>query len=182
MLSLSSSAFLRFSFAFLSFSLSFIETLWRTTLSTDPLSPGTLFLLLSHTSVSGQLVNESLGLKGVLPGNLIRWSPSAAHDVSETLARDLEIYHGASVCRNVMRKMIHINIYIYTIVAKGICNDVFFYQVLLSTFLFFFNFHNVNLPSAHWFYCPINQFLNFCWYESLHRVRRTKGTTTNVQF
>lgn len=118
MLSLSSPAFLRFSFAFLSFSLSFIETLWRTTLSTDPLSPGTLFLLLSHTSVSGQLVNESLGLKGVLPGNLIRWSPSAAQDVSETLARDLEIYRGASVCRNVMRKIIPIYIYIYIYDSK----------------------------------------------------------------
>lgn len=118
MLSLSSPAFLRFSFAFLSFSLSFIETLWRTTLSTDPLSPGTLFLLLSHTSVSGQLVNESLGLKGVLPGNLIRWLPSAAQDVSETLARDLEIYRGASVCRNVMRKIIPIYIYIYIYDSK----------------------------------------------------------------
>lgn len=139
MLSLSSPAFLRFSFAFLSFSLSFIETLWRTTLSTDPLSPGTLFLLLSHTSVSGQLVNESLGLKGVLPGNLIRWSPSAAQDVSETLARDLEIYHGASVCRNVMRKIIPI--YMYTIVAKGICNDVFFIRFFYLHFFFlFFNF------------------------------------------
>lgn len=139
MLSLSSPAFLRFSFAFLSFSLSFIETLWRTTLSTDPLSPGTLFLLLSHTSVSGQLVNESLGLKGVLPGNLIRWLPSAAQDVSETLARDLEIYHGASVCRNVMRKIIPI--YMYTIVAKGICNDVFFIRFFYLHFFFlFFNF------------------------------------------
>ena len=139
MLSLSSPAFLRFSFAFLSFSLSFIETLWRTTLSTDPLSPGTLFLLLSHTSVSGQLVNESLGLKGVLPGNLIRWSPSAAQDVSETLARDLEIYRGASVCRNVMRKIIPI--YMYTIVAKGICNDVFFIRFFYLHFFFlFFNF------------------------------------------
>ena len=143
MLSLSSPAFLRFSFAFLSFSLSFIETLWRTTLSTDPLSPGTLFLLLSHTSVSGQLVNESLGLKGVLPGNLIRWLPSAAQDVSETLARDLEIYRGASVCRNVMRKIIpiYIYIYIYTIVAKGICNDVFFIRFFYLHFFFlFFNF------------------------------------------
>lgn len=139
MLSLSSPAFLRFSFAFFSFSLSFIETLWRTTLSTDPLSPGTLFLLLSHTSVSGQLVNESLGLKGVLPGNLIRWLPSAAQDVSETLARDLEIYHGASVCRNVMRKIIPI--YMYTIVAKGICNDVFFIRFFYLHFFFlFFNF------------------------------------------
>lgn len=139
MLSLSSPTFLRFSFAFLSFSLSFIETLWRTTLSTDPLSPGTLFLLLSHTSVSGQLVNESLGLKGVLPGNLIRWLPSAAQDVSETLARDLEIYHGASVCRNVMRKIIPI--YMYTIVAKGICNDVFFIRFFYLHFFFlFFNF------------------------------------------
>lgn len=139
MLSLSSPTFLRFSFAFLSFSLSFIETLWRTTLSTDPLSPGTLFLLLSHTSVSGQLVNESLGLKGVLPGNLIRWSPSAAQDVSETLARDLEIYRGASVCRNVMRKIIPI--YMYTIVAKGICNDVFFIRFFYLHFFFlFFNF------------------------------------------
>lgn len=139
MLSLSSPAFLRFSFAFLSFSFSFIETLWRTTLSTDPLSPGTLFLLLSHTSVSGQLVNESLGLKGVLPGNLIRWLPSAAQDVSETLARDLEIYHGASVCRNVMRKIIPI--YMYTIVAKGICNDVFFIRFFYLHFFFlFFNF------------------------------------------
>ena len=108
-------------------------------LSTDPLSPGTLFLLLSHTSVSGQLVNESLGLKGVLPGNLIRWLPSAAQDVSETLARDLEIYRGASVCRNVMRKIIPI--YMYTIVAKGICNDVFFIRFFYLHFFFlFFNF------------------------------------------